>query len=86
MNIKALTHYINELGMLKKIRHSGTMFAGVKNPDTLSEHMLRTAQIGYFLAKMEKADSGKVVLICIFHDNAEVRTGDLNRINDLYNE
>jgi len=84
MNLKTLTKYINELGVLKKIRHSGFVFAGLKNQDTLGEHMLRTAQIGYFLAKMEKVDPGKVVQICIFHDNAEVRIGDLNKINQIY--
>lgn len=84
MDLKALTEYINELGVLKRIKHSGPIYAGVNTPDTLAEHALRTAQIGYFLAKMEKLDFGEVIAICIFHDNAEIRIGDLNRINDRY--
>lgn len=35
---------------------------------------------------MEKADEDKVVKMCILHDLAETRIGDINRVNDRYIE
>ena len=53
---KNLVNFLFELGMLKKIAHAGSKFAGVKHPDTLAEHTCRAAQIGYFLALAENAN------------------------------
>lgn len=81
---KDLCNYIFELGALKKFRHSGTLLAGVAQPDSIAEHAYRTAIIGLILAEMEKADSGKVALICLFHDNAEARISDLHKVARRY--
>ena len=40
--------------------------------------------IGWFLAKLEGADPYKVLLMCLFHDTGETRTGDQNWINKKY--
>ncbi len=59
--------------------------AGVKNPDTVAEHALRAAQIGYILAIMEgDANPEKVATMLIIHDNGEVRIGDQNKIGARY--
>ncbi len=84
VNPKKICNYIFELGSLKKFEHSGTKLAGIKHPDTIAEHVYRTAIIGYVLAKMEKADSSKVAMICLFHDNAECRITDLHRVARRY--
>ena len=84
MNFQKLCNYFFELGALKKFRHSGTMLAGVKEPDTIAEHVYRTSLIGYVLAKMEKADTAKTALICLLHDNAETRITDLHRVARRY--
>jgi len=81
---KDLCNYIFELGALKKFRHSGTKLAGVTQPDSIAEHAYRTAVIGLILAEMEKADSAKTVLICLFHDNAEARISDLHKVARRY--
>jgi putative hydrolases of HD superfamily len=41
--------------------------------------------IGYTLAQLDgQADPGRVVLLCLFHDVPEARTGDLNYVNKKY--
>jgi len=93
MNPKKICNYIFELGTLKKFAHSGIKLAGVKHPDTIAEHVYRTAIIGYMLAKMEnstvkadaaKVDAAKIALICLFHDNAECRITDLHKVARRY--
>jgi len=84
MNYRKLCDYFFELGALKKIRHSGTLLAGVKDPDSVAEHVFRASVIGHVLAKMEKADAAKTVLICLTHDNAEARITDLHKVARRY--
>lgn len=83
-NDKNLINFFFELGMLKKIEHCGTKFAGVKHPDTLGEHSCRAAQIGYALALAEKANPEKVAAMCLMHDIGEIRIGDAHRIAQRY--
>lgn len=52
--------------------------------DTIASHSFRTAVIGLILAGLEKADSDKVMKMCLLHDLAELRTGDANFINKFY--
>jgi putative hydrolase of HD superfamily len=75
-----------ELGMLRRIHHDGFKIIGIKEPDTVAEHGLRAAQIGYVLAVMEGVDPEKVCSMLVFHDIGECRTGDRNRINSRYLE
>lgn len=85
MDAKKIVNFIFELNQLKRQRHSGFMLAGVKNPDTIAEHALRAAQIGYILAVMEgNANPDKVATMLIIHDNGEARIGDQNKVSARY--
>ena len=82
--MKKIVNYFFEINNLKRIKRSGSWIAGIKDPDTIAEHVFRTAQIGYVIAELEKVDSNKVLLMCLFHDNAEVRIGDHHKIMARY--
>jgi len=82
--MQKIVNYFFEINTLKRIKRSGSWIAGIKDPDTVAEHAFRTAQIGYVLAELEKVDSNKVLLMCLFHDNAEVRIGDHHKIMARY--
>jgi putative hydrolases of HD superfamily len=85
MDIKKVTNFIFELSQLKRQKHSGWLLAGVKDPDTVAEHALRAAQIGYILAVMEgNANPEKVACMLMIHDNAEARIGDQNKLSARY--
>lgn len=85
MNIKKIVKFFFELGALKKIKHNGWYLTGVKDPDSIAEHALLAAQIGYVLAVMEgNANPEKVACILMIHDNAEIRIGDQHKVAARY--
>ena len=80
-----ITKLIFEWGMLRRIKHEGWRVAGIEHPDSVAEHSLRAAQIGYVLAKLEKyKDPNEVCSILVFHDIGECGIGDLHKIANRY--
>jgi putative hydrolases of HD superfamily len=82
--MKAWVNFLFEVGMLKKTPRSGFQFLG-SGKESVAEHSFRTAIIGYTLSLREPgADSMKILLMCLFHDLQEARTGDQNYMNKRY--
>jgi putative hydrolase of HD superfamily len=76
--------FLFEAGMLKKTPRTGYQFLG-SGGESVADHSFRTAVIGYVLGSLETAlDRGRVVLMCLFHDLPEARTGDHNYVNKRY--
>ena len=70
--------------MLKRSPRTGYQFLGTGG-ESVADHSFRTAVIGYVLASMEPdADGSKILLMCLFHDFPEARTGDHNYVNKKY--
>lgn len=85
MNLKNIVNFIFEVNQLKRQRHSGFQLAGVKDPDSIAEHVMRAAQIGYILAVMEgDANPEKVASMILIHDNGEARVGDQHKVAARY--
>ena len=80
-----IVNFLYEVGTLRKIPR-GHMQALLTNDlsDNIASHSYRVAIIGWFLAKEEKADPYKVLLMCLFHDIPETRSGDQNWIHKKY--
>lgn len=80
-----LIRFLHEVGHLAHTQRSGFTFLGSGN-QSVAEHIYRTALIGWALShRIEKAvDTNKVVLLCLFHDLHESRTGDLNYVQKKY--
>jgi len=82
--MKALINFLFEVGMLKKTPRTGYQFLGT-GKESVAEHSFRATIIGYVLARQEsRADPLKTVLMCLFHDLHEARTGDQNYVNKRY--
>ena len=81
---KKIVHFVFELANLKKFKHCGIKFAGIKDPDTLAEHALRASQIAYILADLEGVNPEKCAMMTLIHDNGEIRTGDQHKISRKY--
>lgn len=82
--MKALINFLFEVGMLKKTPRTGYQFLG-SGQESVAEHSFHTAVIGYVLARDEsRADPLKTMMMCLFHDLHEARTGDLNYVNKRY--
>ncbi len=84
MELNAVADFLFEVGMLKRTPRTGFQFLGT-GKETVAEHSLRCAIIGYVLAKMTPGlQTERVVYMCLMHDIAEARTGDLNYVNKKY--
>ena len=82
--LKQITDFIYEIGILRKTPRSGFWFLGT-GEQSVAEHLFRTAYIAYALAYLTpKADKSKVVLMALAHDLAEGRTSDLNYVHQRY--
>jgi len=81
-----LANFLFEAGMLKRTPRSGFQFLG-SGAESVAEHIFRTAYIGYVLGSIsEGVDVSRIVMMCLFHDLPEARTGDLNYVNKKYVE
>jgi len=84
--MKRAVEFLFEVGMLKKTPRTGYQFLG-SGKESVADHSFRTAIIGYVLSSQEPdADRNKVVLMCLFHDLSEARSGDHNYMNKKYVE
>jgi putative hydrolase of HD superfamily len=82
--MKNLINFLFEVGMLKKTPRTGYQFLGT-GKESVAEHSFRTAVIGYMLSLSEAGTEPlKAVLMCLFHDFHEARTGDHNYVNKRY--
>jgi putative hydrolase of HD superfamily len=77
--------FLYEVGSLRRVirSHRQSLFVD-DTSDTISSHSYRVTMIGWFLAKEEKVDPYKVVMMCMTHDLSEARTGDQNWVNKRY--
>ena len=81
---KDIAKFLYEMGQLKRVKRSGWWIAGIKDPESVAEHTFRTAVIAHLLAHLEGVDTGKAVLMALFHDLPETRTNDAHRIVRRY--
>ncbi len=82
-----IASFIFELGTLRFIQREGWKLIGVKHPESVAEHSLRAAQIGYILAKLEGyPHPEEVCTLLVFHDIAECRIGDIHKVANRYIE
>jgi len=84
-SIKRLANFFFEVGVLRKTprSHQQTLLTQDLS-DNIASHSFRTTVIGYFLANELKANTDKVVKMCLLHDLEEARSGDQNWIHKKY--
>ncbi len=85
INLKKIVMLFYEWGSLKILPRTGWLYIGIKNPETIAEHSLRAAQIGYVLAKLEGYPKPEeVVTALVFHEIGETRILDLTYLSKKY--
>lgn len=75
--LERLAGFLYEMGLLKRYRRTGWLVAGVKDPESIADHSLRTAIIAAVLAAMEGASPERAALLSLFHDSQETRLTDI---------
>ena len=85
MNYNDFVDFIFEMGMLKRVSREGWKLISVNNPESVAEHCLRAAQIGYILATLEGYEKPEEVCsMLVFHDIGECRIGDIHKVANRY--
>ncbi len=80
-----IVDFLFELGTLRKIaRVHQQMLLSQDLSDNIATHSFRVAVIAWFLARMEKADPYKTVMMALLHDVKEIRSGDHNYVHKKY--
>lgn len=79
-----LADLVFETGMLRHTERTGWAFLGT-GKENVAEHSWRTSAIAYVLGKMAGIDPSRVVMLTLFHDLHEARTGDFNYVYHRYN-
>jgi putative hydrolase of HD superfamily len=82
---KRIAGFLFEVGTMRKLmRMHRQVLLTDDMSDSIASHAYRVSIIGWFLAKKEKADLYKTVMMCLLHDMSEARTGDHNWIHKRY--
>ncbi len=82
--MKAIADLLFEVKMLKEIPRAGYHFLGT-GKESVAEHCFSTTFIAYVMARMTpEADPLRLISMCLVHDLAEARTGDLNYVQKKY--
>ena len=68
--------FLFEIGSLRNVPRAWQQVLAGK-VQNIAEHIFRTTIIAWLIAIAEKADVQKVLKICLIHDIAESRTGDI---------
>ena len=82
--IKKIANFLFELNESKRTPRNGWHRAGIKNSESVAEHLAATSQIAFVIAQMENADADHAATLALFHDIAEIRTGDEDLISQIY--
>jgi len=84
MNYKSILNFIAEVGNLKRVKRSGWWVIDIPYEESVADHSFRCLVIGYILAKIEKVDTSKVLLMTLFNDVHESRITDLHKMAHKY--
>ncbi len=80
-----IVNFLYEVGTMRKIMrmHRQALLTDDMS-DSIASHSYRVAIIGWFIAKEERADPYKTVMMSLLHDMAEARSNDHNWIHKKY--
>lgn len=78
-----LTNLVYEAATVKRMLRTGWQILG-DNEENVGEHTFMTCVIAYFLAKQLKVNMETVLVMSVFHDFHEARTGELDKLAKIY--
>jgi putative hydrolase of HD superfamily len=82
--MKALADLLFESRMLKDLPRSGYPFLG-NGRESVAEHVYSASMIALVMSRLQPGiDALRLISMCLVHDLAEARTGDLNYVQRRY--
>ncbi|MBS7651321.1 MAG: HD domain-containing protein [Candidatus Bathyarchaeia archaeon] len=75
---ESVLRFIHDVGRIKSVIRTGWREkVGIEKPESVADHMYRTAVISMIISDLEGFDTEKVLRMALLHDLAEAFTGDL---------
>jgi 5'-deoxynucleotidase YfbR-like HD superfamily hydrolase len=81
MDYEELLGLFEMVNKLKTTPRTGWVRCGVKNPESVADHIYRTSIISMFLSDRLKLDTCKIIKMALLHDLAEAVVGDITPHN-----
>lgn len=82
--MKRIADLLFEARMLKEIPRSGFHFLGAGR-ESVAEHVFAATFIAYVMSQLNpQVDALRLISLCLVHDLAEARVGDLNAVQKAY--
>jgi len=69
-------NFFTEIGKLKRMPRKGWVINGIKNPESIAEHIFRASIMVWVLGAEKGLDTNRVIKMLLVHDLCEVYTGD----------
>lgn len=79
-----VANFLFEVETLTRLQRTGWQVLGGDNKESIAEHSFMVTVISFILATKLSVDLEKVLLMALFHDAAEARTGDVYKLADKY--
>jgi putative hydrolase of HD superfamily len=75
---KEIIEFFKLVGLLKKLPRSGWKTkVGVENPESVADHVFRTAVLAMVFGDLKKLDTEKMIRMALLHELQEIFIGDL---------
>ncbi|MBS7626374.1 HD domain-containing protein [Candidatus Bathyarchaeota archaeon] len=75
---ESVLRFIHDVGRIKSVIRTGWREkVGIEKPESVADHIYRTAVISMIISDLEGFDTEKVLRMALLHDLAEAVTGDL---------
>lgn len=75
--LKEIIKFSKLVGKLKKVERTGWVtWAKIENPESVADHIFRTAVLGMIISDIKKLNTEKVVRMILLHDLSETIMGD----------
>ena len=75
--MKKIIEFFKQVGNLKRIKRTGWVLKGIKDPESVSDHIYRAAVMCMTLGKKRNLNMSKLLSMTLIHDLGEVATADI---------
>jgi putative hydrolase of HD superfamily len=82
--LRDITGFLYEIGLLKRYKRTGWSLVGVPAPESVADHSFRVSVIASVIAAMEGADPQRAAFLALWHDSQETRITDLPHLTKNY--
>ncbi|MCG2686220.1 HD domain-containing protein [Candidatus Parcubacteria bacterium] len=85
-NPQDLINFFTKVGQLKKIKRTGWVLRGVREPESIADHSFRLALMAWIFGQGKQLDIPRVIKMALVHDLCEVFAGDATPYDEWVGE